>query len=113
MVTTKADFGYAVPHEPEGSDDLTVTYQPPPVALRLEGDVRVTMLVKVSGTRDGADWPDIGEDIVLPAAEAVPLIRSNSARPAPEPVERAVADEPAPERAVVPTPVKRRSRRDG
>ena len=110
MATTKADFGYSVPHEPEGSDDRTVTVQRPPETLRFDDDVRVTMLVKVSGTRNGVDWPDIGEDIVLPAEEAVSLIRSNNAKPAPELVERATADEPV-ERAVLTT--KRRSKPDG
>ena len=108
MVTTKADFGYSVPHEPEGSDDRTVTVQRPPETLRFDGDVRVTMLVKVSGTRNGVDWPDIGEDIVLPPEEAVSLIRSNNAKPAPELVERATADEPV-EKAVFTPSKKRRS----
>jgi len=70
--------------------------------------VRVTMLIKVTGTRNGADWPDIGEDIELPEDEAYALIRGHNAKPAPEPVERAIEDEPASEAAVVPTPRRKR-----
>jgi len=67
MVTTKSDFGYPVPHLPEGSDELTVVVARHET-LRLEGDVRVTMLAHLSGTRNGADWPEAGEEVTLPAA---------------------------------------------
>ncbi len=50
--------------------------------------MNVTMLRKVSGTRDGVDWPDPGESIDVPDEEAAGLIGNGLAK---------AADEPAPE----------------
>lgn len=51
----------------------------------------VTMIRKVSGTRDGVDWPDPGESIDVPDEEAASLIMLGLAK---EPDE-APADPPA------------------
>jgi hypothetical protein len=51
----------------------------------MKGDPRVTtikMLAKITGTRNGLDWPDIGETIELPDAEAEQLIGQKLAKPA-------------------------------
>ena len=40
---------------------------------------KVRMLVQISGTRDGKDWPKIGEDLVTTAAEAEDLIKAGIA----------------------------------
>lgn len=68
------------------------------------GEMRVVMLAHISGTRNGAEWPRVGEDMVVPAAEANDLIRNFLAKPAAEPEEVAVVLEPEPERAVEPEP---------
>jgi hypothetical protein len=44
---------------------------------------KVEMLVLISGTRNGVDWPGIGGSIDVPAAEAAELIANGFAR-APE-----------------------------
>lgn len=49
--------------------------------------MKVTMIRKVSGTRDGADWPEPGEDIDVPEDEAASLIGNGLARAADEPAE--------------------------
>ena len=90
MVTTRASIG--TPDTPS------------PVVP--EGITRVTMLARISGTRNGAEWPLVGEDIDVPAGEAADLIRSHLAKPAPEPVERAVVVEPT-ERATDDEPSER------
>ena len=41
--------------------------------------VGVRMLVSVSGTRDGVEWPPAGSVVVLPAAEAGDMILSGLA----------------------------------
>ena len=48
----------------------------------------VTMIRKVSGTRDGADWPEPGETIDVPDEEAASLISNGLAKEA-EPAEPA------------------------
>lgn len=92
MVTTSRSIGAPVVDRPgaEPSDP--------------SGTTRVTMLARISGTRNGADWPPPGESIELPAIEAADLIRNYLAKPAPEPVERAVVDPEPSERAVVEQP---------
>lgn len=50
--------------------------------------MNVTMIRKVSGTRDGVDWPDPGDSIDVPDEEAASLIDNGLAK---------AADEPAPE----------------
>lgn len=103
MVTTRASIGAPVADRPDDPAEAP------------EGITRVTMLARISGTRNGAEWPLIGGDITLPAGEAADLIRNHLAKPAPEPVERAVVvepteratdDEPS-ERAVVEEPAER------
>lgn len=94
MVTTRTSLG------------APVVDRPNPEPSDAEGVTRVTMLARISGTRNGAEWPPVGGDIVVPAAEAADLIRNLLAKPAPEPVERAIADAPS-ERAVVEQPVER------
>ncbi|MER8042714.1 hypothetical protein [Streptomyces sp. NPDC094032] len=51
--------------------------------------MRVRMRVQISGTRDGAEWPERGGTIDLPDDEAEQLIRYGAAE----------ADEPAPDDA--------------
>lgn len=41
--------------------------------------MKVTMQHKISGTRDGVEWPERGEEIDLPADEAAALISQGSA----------------------------------
>jgi superfamily II DNA or RNA helicase len=43
----------------------------------------VKMLAKISGTRNGLDWPDPGETIELPDAEAEQLVTQKLAKSAP------------------------------
>lgn len=45
--------------------------------------MRVIMAGVVSGTRDGQDWPKVGESIDLPADEAASLIAAGIAVAAP------------------------------
>jgi len=56
--------------------------------------MRVRMKVAISGTRDGATWPDKGGEIDLPDEEAAQLLRDGRAEP--------VADVPEVETATVP-----------
>lgn len=50
--------------------------------------MRVSMRAKITGTRDGADWPSIGGEVDLPESEAADLITTGLA------VEVATAAEP-------------------
>jgi hypothetical protein len=61
---------------------------------------RVEMRAKITGTRNGVDWPEVGDVIEVPASEAAALIRQFNAIPAPEQVVE-VATEPEPEAAVI------------
>lgn len=54
----------------------------------------VTMLRKVSGTRDGVDWPDPGGSIDVPDEEAASLIMLGLAEAASE-VGEATSEAPA------------------
>lgn len=45
--------------------------------------MKVTMRHKISGQRDGADWPDPGETIDVPDDEAVMLLAQGMAVEAP------------------------------
>lgn len=56
--------------------------------------MRVKMLVPITGTRNGVDWPPIGGEVDLPEVEARHLVDGGLA------VEVAVA--PAPEKAAAP-----------
>jgi len=59
---------------------------------------RVKMITRVSGTRDGVDWPPRGGELDVPANEAADLVAAGYA----------VAVESAPESAAVDTkPTKR------
>lgn len=51
----------------------------------------VRMAIKISGTRDGADWPNPGQTLDVSPAEAADLIAGGYARPAASD-ETAVAD---------------------
>lgn len=69
--------------------------------------MRVTMLVTISGTRNGEDWPAKGGVIDLPAAEAADYIAAGlcaAASPAPE-----SAAAPKPETAATPKPRTRKA----
>lgn len=44
--------------------------------------MKVTMRVRISGTRDGVDWPGIGESIDVPDAEGADLCAQGYAVPA-------------------------------
>lgn len=51
------------------------------------------MAVHLSGSRDGVDWPAIGEVLIVPADEAASLIASGLASAGAEPaVETATTD---------------------
>ncbi len=43
--------------------------------------MRVVMVAKISGTRNGVDWPEPGESIELDADEAVQLLNGGLAKP--------------------------------
>lgn len=64
------------------------------------------MLVGINGTRNGIDWPQRGETIELPDAEAVDLINAGIAAPVADAPVEAAAIEPA-ESAVAPKARKR------
>ncbi len=57
--------------------------------------MRVQMKATITGTRNGADWPAVGESVDLPDGEATDLIAAGLAVPAaaPEP-EKAAAPKP-------------------
>ncbi len=69
------------------ADPADVPEETPAVELRA-----VRMLVKISGTRDGIDWPNAGQETELPATEAADLIQAGYA-----------ASAEAPETATAPT----------
>ncbi|MEU9215395.1 hypothetical protein AB0D47_02500 [Streptomyces sp. NPDC048376] len=78
--------------------------------------MKVRMLVAVSGTRNGARWPDRGKTVDLPADEALRLVASGLAEKVTEsglPVETATL--PPPEVTTPPaakSPSRRRGRAD-
>ncbi|MGW6395411.1 hypothetical protein ACWFR1_34085 [Streptomyces sp. NPDC055103] len=47
--------------------------------------MRVRMRIKISGTRDGEDWPDKDGEITLPDDEAEQLLRYGAAETVTEP----------------------------
>lgn len=66
--------------------------------------MRVTLLVSISGTRNGLDWPPAGSVVDLPADEAEGMIACGHAvapKDAPK-VEAATVDTSAVEKAVGP-----------
>lgn len=52
---------------------------------------KIEMTARISGTRDGADWPAPGESLTVPDDEAADLVQLGFARIVAKPVERAVA----------------------
>lgn len=73
--------------------------------------MKITMRVGITGTRDGQDWPAIGETIDLPADEANELVAAGLAeaasKAAPAKVETAAVE--APETAAEPKPRARKT----
>ena len=65
--------------------------------------MKVRMIVEISGTRDGEEWPKRGESIDLPDAEAADYIAAGLCEadnpPAPAPAVEVAAVEPATETA--------------
>lgn len=65
--------------------------------------MKVRMVQRVSGTRDGADWPDVGETLDVSAGEAEALIAAGIAAatdaPAAKPAKRTAVKNP-PENSV-------------
>lgn len=45
----------------------------------------ITMLVQLTGTRNGADWPAVGATVDIPDLEAADLIAAGIAEAAPTP----------------------------
>lgn len=62
----------------------------------------VEMRARISGTRNGQDWPLVGETIELPDDEAQTLIDRGQAQAAPTKAEAATA--PKPEKAAAAKP---------
>ena len=56
--------------------------------------MRVVMAVGITGTRDGVDWPAVGESVDLPESEARDLIAAGHAREASVKPETATAAKP-------------------
>lgn len=57
---------------------------------------KIEIVARISGSRDGVDWPAVGETLTVPAEEAADLVRLGFARivevkAVKETVERAVA----------------------
>ncbi len=74
----------------------------------------VRMTQRISGTRNGKNWPPIGGVIELPESEALALAAHGYAVPLPaaEPIERATQEDTT-EKAVVTKTVKRKAARNG
>lgn len=71
--------------------------------------MRVKLLVNVSGTRDGVEWPARGSEVDLPEAEARDMVAAGLAaacEAAAAPVAKK-ASKPAAKKAVAPEPEKR------
>lgn len=70
--------------------------------------MKVRLIVSLTGTRDGVDWPPIGEAFDLPDGEAADYIAAGlCVKAEPSAPEAAVA--PAPETAAAPKPRARKS----
>jgi hypothetical protein len=50
----------------------------------------VKMRARISGTRNGADWPEVGGTVDLPDAEAVDMLNAGLVEPAEVVVEAAI-----------------------
>lgn len=62
--------------------------------------MRVVMKHRITGTRDGVDWPDVGEEIDLPepearAMEAIGAVEVATAPEPEKPAKRGRASRPA------------------
>lgn len=57
-------------------------------------NMRVKMLISVSGTRNGVDWPLVGGEIDLPPDEAADLCEAGYASPVKKGAESAAAPSP-------------------
>lgn len=67
--------------------------------------MKVRMLVTMSGTRNGKEWPPRGNTIDLPDDEATQLCRANMAIPSPEiDVETTTRSDVAVETRTAPSP---------
>lgn len=73
----------------------------------------VRMTQRISGTRNGKNWPPIGGVIELPESEALALAAHGYAVPLPavEPIERATQEDLT-EKAIIKTAVKRKAIRN-
>ena len=69
--------------------------------------MRVRMLIGISGTRNGVDWPPVGGEIELPDVEAEHMVAVGQAVPVEQPVERAVSDAAVETAAVKPATKKK------
>ena len=52
---------------------------------------KIEILARISGPRDGVDWPAVGDTLTVPDDEAADLVRLGFAKVLGKPVERAVA----------------------
>ena len=89
MVTTTSTAGAPVP----------TIVRTEPESWSLAASVRVTMLVSISGTRDGVDWPPVGGEFLLSADEAAGLVSNGLAAVIPD---TAGAEQPEEEQATLP-----------
>lgn len=64
--------------------------------------MKVIMKATITGTRDGVDWPAVGEPVHLPDSEATAMLRAGLVGP---------AEPDKPETATDPKPVEKRTRR--
>lgn len=56
--------------------------------------MKVKMLIPLSGTRNGAAWPALGEVVDLPGAEGAEMCERGHAEPVKAAAERATARKP-------------------
>ena len=52
---------------------------------------KIEITARISGSRDGVDWPAVGDTLTVPDGEAADLVRLGFAKILAKPVERAVA----------------------
>lgn len=77
---------------PTPADVAPTDQAPADVALPEPDTTEVVMKVKISGTRNGEEWPPVGNRASLPREEAVALIANGMATLPPTPaIETAVA----------------------
>lgn len=70
----------------------------------------VRMRVRISGTRDGVEWPEVGGLVTLPDAEAADMVAAGLAEPAAAAAPETAAAPAEPETAAAPAPRKRAPR---